>query len=294
MGYESPSAPARTEPVVTIVFDTLDTFYTNRVLAGAVTAAAEAGVLLNVTAFSDPDAAGSDTWIRRLAAAGHLGLVIVTRELTRAQTTAIRETGLPTVTVDPVQDVPTDVLAISSANWNGGMSATQYLLGLGHQRIGFVAGPASSLPARERLLGYRTALLDAGLDAPAELVRGQGFRYETGLEAGTALLTLPEDRRPTAIMAASDVAAMGVYEAARRAGLSVPEDLSVVGYDDTFLAECAAPPLTTIHQALETMGARAIEAALDLAAGTTRTVGTVQIPTHLVERASTAPPRSRG
>ncbi|MDO4900814.1 LacI family DNA-binding transcriptional regulator [Actinomyces sp.] len=296
LGYEAPTSAERTSPTLTIVFDSLDTYYTNRVLAGAVAAAHDHGAILDVRSFNNRRESTADSWVRRIVAEGHLALIVVTMELSDAQLDAARSLRLPVITVDPAQETPDGVLEISSTNWNGGMTATQHLLALGHQRIAFVAGPQRSLPARERLLGFRSAMMDAGLDVDPALVLGDSYTYDTGVRAGLSLLDLESERRPTAVMCACDVSAIGVYEAARQRGVSVPAALSVVGFDDTFLAECAAPPLTTIHQALETMGARAVEAALDLAGdstgtGTRRTIGSVKIPTRLVERKSTAPPQ---
>ncbi len=296
LGYEAPMSAERSSPTITIVFDSLDTYYTNRVLAGAVAAAHDHGAILDVRSFTDRREAASDSWVRRLVAEGHLALIVVTMELSEAQIEAAHTLQLPVITVDPAQQTPDGVLEISSTNWNGGMAATQHLLALGHQRIAFVAGPERSVPARERLLGFRSAMMDAGLDVDPALILGDSYTYANGLRAGLSLLDIAPPSRPTAVMCACDVSAIGVYEAARQRGVPVPDELSVVGYDDTFLAECAAPPLTTIHQALETMGARAVEAALDLAEDSTgtksrRTIGSVKIPTRLVERASTAPPR---
>nr|WP_180272110.1 LacI family DNA-binding transcriptional regulator [Actinomyces ruminis] len=294
LGYEAPTPAERNAPIVTIVFDTLDTYYTNRVLAGAVAAAHDHGVILDVRAFSSRRESASQSWVRRLVAEGHLALILVTMELSSSQVRAVRTLQLPVITIDPAQETPDGLLEISSANWNGGMAATQHLLALGHKRIAFIAGPERSLPARERLLGFRSAMMDAGVEVDPSLVLGDSYTYANGLRSGLKLLDLEPERRPTAVVCACDVSAIGVYEAARERGLSIPGDISVVGYDDTFLAECAAPPLTTIHQALETMGARAVEAALDLAdesASSRRTIGSVKIPTRLVERSSTAPPR---
>ncbi|MCL3777154.1 MULTISPECIES: LacI family DNA-binding transcriptional regulator [unclassified Actinomyces] len=292
LGYVLPLSPSGRTRVLTVALDTLESYYVNRVLAGVLSAAHDHGTVVDVRIFPDHEESRSATWVQRVVEAGHLGLITVTRELSPDQHRVIRAASLPVIALDPLQEEDSDVPTISSANWNGGMRATGHLIALGHRRIGFAAGPASSLPAREREMGYRSAVLEAGLGIDERLIGGDGYTYASGLEAASAMLALPPAQRPTAIMAVCDVVAMGVYEAARRAGLSVPEDLSVVGYDDTFLAECAAPPLTTIHQALETMGARAVEAVHDLAAGSARTIGSVQIPTYLVERASAAPPRT--
>ena len=114
----------------------------------------------------------------------------------------------------------------------------------------------------------------------------EDFHYEDGLEGAPHLLSLPQ--RPTAIFAASDELARGAIEAARSLGLSVPEDLSIVGFDDTEIARIASPPLTTVRQPLQEMGAVALRTALRLVAGEKIDSNHVELATELVVRASTA------
>jgi LacI family transcriptional regulator len=127
----------------------------------------------------------------------------------------------------------------------------------------------------------------AGEDVPGHYVRWGRFRYEDGVEQGGALLDLHE--RPSAVFAASDETALGLMEAARSRGLRVPDDLSVVGYDDTQLARLSSPPLTTIAQPLRRMGAIAVRTVLRLAAGEPVDSHHVELATELVVRGSTAP-----
>ena len=124
---------------------------------------------------------------------------------------------------------------------------------------------------------------------PDGYVRDGLFRYQDGVDGATALLR-PARRRPTAVFAASDEVAAGVIEAARARGLRVPEDLSVVGFDDTELARYGSPPLTTVRQPLREMGAVALRTALRLAAGEELDSHHVELATELVVRKSTAPP----
>ena len=137
-------------------------------------------------------------------------------------------------------------------------------------------------PARR----YRAALERAGIAADPELIATGDFHYDSALTAASAMLARPD--RPTAIFAASDVQAMGVYEAARRCGLKLPADLSVVGFDDVALAKWASPPLTTLRQPLAEMAAMATRTLLgnDPAGFQNR----VELATSLVVRSSTAPP----
>ena len=128
----------------------------------------------------------------------------------------------------------------------------------------------------------------AGTEIPVGYVRSGDFDYQAGMAGGAVLLDLPE--RPTAVFAATDEVAAGVVEAARIRGLRVPEDLSVVGFDDTEIAGLLSPPLTTVRQPLREMGRVAVRTALRLAAGEELDTHHVELATELVIRSSTAPP----
>jgi len=138
-----------------------------------------------------------------------------------------------------------------------------------------------------RLDGYRSALNMAGITPDATLVRYGDFHVEGGYRHALDLLESPD--RPTAIFAGSDLQALGVLEAARVRGLRVPEDLSVVGYDDVMIARWSSPALTTVHQPLRAMGEEAVQMLLRLRAGEP-SVTRLELATSLVVRNSTAPP----
>jgi DNA-binding LacI/PurR family transcriptional regulator len=178
------------------------------------------------------------------------------------------------------------VPSIGAANWAGGMAATEHLIGLGHRRIGTITGRPAVLCSQARLDGYRAALARAGIAADPALVAVGDFHYESALTAALAMLDLPDP--PTAIFAASDLQAMGVYEAARQRELRVPADLSVVGFDDVPMARWLPPPLTTMRQPLAEMAALAVRTVRegDSADFNHR----VELSTNLVVRSSTAPP----
>jgi DNA-binding LacI/PurR family transcriptional regulator len=153
-----------------------------------------------------------------------------------------------------------------------------------------LAGPEDSLVARARLSGYRDALDAAKIPIDEALILPGTFDYETGLAQALQVLTL--SGRPTAIFAASDRQAMGVIEAARQLSLRVPQDVSVVGFDDLAAAAMTAPPLTTIHQPLSDMGAVALTMALALIDNRPLVSRDTELATSLVVRGSTAPPGS--
>jgi len=229
-------------------------------------------------------------WARELAAAGRRAVIAVTSELTVEHLKALRRARLPLVLIDPMNMPSTRVTSVGSTNFTGGLTATEHLLVLGHRRIGYVGGPASATCNHARMHGYRAAMEADGAPVPPGYVTTGLFDYANGVAKGGAMLDLPEP--PTAIFAGCDEIALGVFEAARARGLRVPQDLSVVGFDDTQLARIASPPLTTVRQSLREIGAVGLRTALRLAAGETIGSHHVELATTLVVRGSTAPPTS--
>ena len=169
--------------------------------------------------------------------------------------------------------------------------ATQYLIGQGHRRIGLVAGPHGFRSARERRLGFEEALRDAGIALPRSMIAEGNYTFESGLIAAERLLDVVP--RPTAIFSCNDEMAAGVIHAACQRGLTVPRDLSVIGFDDTPIAAHMWPPLTTVRWPIASM---ARSAALKLITGIADNDddGGVQEPSMflstLIRRSSVAPP----
>jgi DNA-binding LacI/PurR family transcriptional regulator len=198
--------------------------------------------------------------------------------------------GLPQVSVD--QNKRDGVPSVNVDDRGGARAAAQHLIDLGHTEIGIVTletttGEASeNHPARERMLGWRDAVHAAGLEPAA--VAGVPYRPQEAAEhAGRALLERPD--RPTAVLCFSDTFAIGVIRAAEGLGLSVPRDVSVVGYDDSPRAPVTRPPLTTVRQEIASKGETAVAALLSLMGG--GQADDALLPTALVVRESTAPPR---
>ena len=218
------------------------------------------------------------------------GVLLATTWLTAPVIDALRASALPAVVVDPANDPPTDLPSIGATNWAGGLAASEHLIALGHRRIAVITGPAYFHCSLARLDGFRSALDRAGMAADPALVRYGDFSVEGGLSQGAELLALPDP--PTAIFAGNDQQALGVYEAARQRGLRVPEDLSVVGFDDLPIAGWASPPLTTIWQPLAEMGTAAAQMLGQLIEDRAPHPNRVELSTELIVRASTSPPLS--
>lgn len=227
------------------------------------------------------------TWLDTTMSRPPLGVLLVAANLTEAQHQQLDRRGIPYVVIDTDGEPPDDVASVGSDNWNGGLLATRHLLALGHRRIAMITGPWDMLCSRARADGFRSAHDEAGVAVDPALVREGNFYTEAGLEQGMELLALPD--RPTAVFAGSDMQALGLLRAAHQLGLRVPEDLSVVGYDDLPLASWVGPPLTTVRQPLAEMGAAATQILLDIARGRPPKVRRLNLSTELVVRDSTAP-----
>ncbi|WP_299039307.1 LacI family DNA-binding transcriptional regulator [uncultured Pseudokineococcus sp.] len=217
-----------------------------------------------------------------------LGVVFVLSEVSPTQRRQLAARSIPFVVVDTAGEPPPDVPTVGSTNWSGALAATRHLLALGHRRIAVVTGPTDVLCSRARLDGCRTALAEAGVELDPSLVRYGNFHVEGGYAHGRELLSRPD--RPSAVFAGSDFQALGVLRAARELGLRVPEDLSLVGYDDLPVARWIGPALTTVRQPLQEMASTATRMVLELARGASLAAPRIDLATELVVRESTAPP----
>jgi DNA-binding LacI/PurR family transcriptional regulator len=164
-----------------------------------------------------------------------------------------------------------------------------HLVALGHQRIGMVLGPRDHIPSRRKLTAFRQCAERVGLEADEHTIGHTMFSIEGGQAVGTRLV----QNGITGLICASDLLALGVVRAVRRLGLSTPEDVSVIGYDDSALMTCTDPPLTTVRQPIEAMGRAAVELLANLIAGSEVAKEELLFEPELVVRASAAPARTR-
>ncbi|MEU1185349.1 LacI family DNA-binding transcriptional regulator [Streptomyces sp. NPDC005820] len=272
---------------IVAVFRDLSGPYTLEVVRGIVEAAGELGIDV-VTGTTGRRSISQ--WLEECVALGAAGLVIVISMLAEEDQRRIVEQRLPVVLVDPLSAPSSDIPSIGVTNWSGAREAVQHLIGLGHTRIGMVAGRSHSLAGSARLHGYRAALEEAGIGYDPALVRSTDFDYDEALTA--TLHILRTERPPTAVFAASDAQALGVLEAARQHGLRVPDDLAVMSFDDTLVAAMACPPLSAVRQPFEELGREATRVLLQTAEGRPPASPRIELATELVLRTSTAAPRS--
>ncbi|MGW0811151.1 LacI family DNA-binding transcriptional regulator [Nonomuraea sp. NPDC002799] len=227
-------------------------------------------------------------WLEGVLSRRPTGVIAVFSGLTGEQREQLATRGIPLVLLDPTGDPGHRVPSVGAGNWSGGLSATRHLLELGHRRIAVITGPDDALSGRARLDGHRAALDLAGAAVDPGLVRRGDFLVEGGLAQAHLLLRLPEP--PTAIFACNDLQAMGVYRAAYELGLRIPDDLSVIGFDDLPPMRWMTPPLTTIRQPLTEMAIAAASMLMSLAQGQVLQQSRVELGTELIVRGSTAPP----
>lgn len=240
----------------------------------------------DLLAYSGSRQNSSEGWERRSLSrlSGTLidGVIMVTPTVVNVSA------DVPIVAVDP-HTGDADLPTVESDSFTGARQATSYLIELGHRRIGFVAGRPDLRSSILRDAGYRRALSEAGITFDPSLVGVGRYQQDTGREAATRLLSRSD--RPTAIFAANDLSAIAVIKAAAELGLDVPGDLSVVGFDDVPEATMHNPPLTTVAQPMQLLGATAAELLVRFMAGESPSPTHIRLPTRLIVRATTAPPR---
>lgn len=274
--------------LVDLVVLRLDSPYIFEIIAGVEEGLARAGLRMALTVTHDK-LQRERRWLETVVDRATDGAILVLAHGQSDRLDALARHEVPFVVVDHRGGLGAHVPTVGATNWAGARSATEYLLSLGHRRIALIGGPPSYQCSQEREEGYRAALQAAGLSVDQVYVRPGEFMYDTGLVQTSALLDLPEP--PTAVFAGSDLQAMGVYAAARARGLSVPHDLSVVGFDDVPMSATANPPLTTVRQPLAEMGLVATSMLLRLVNGEPLDSMGMVLPTSLICRESCASPR---
>jgi len=180
--------------------------------------------------------------------------------------------------------------AVGATNWQGGYNATEYLIKQGHKRIGFITGSMDLGCSQDRLKGYRSALRTHHIPEMPELVYEGDFNQPDGYAGASAFLELPIP--PTAIFASNDVMAMGVMDAVRNRNLRIPDDISVVGFDNIPQSAMINPSLTTVQQPLEQMGRVATQMLLGVLKNPQKDVNRIELPTELIIRSSTSAPKN--
>jgi LacI family transcriptional regulator len=276
---------------IALVFHNPSWQYIGTVLQGVLTASRAVGyeTVMHPCNIDDPVECANVVQLTRQGKVD--GLVITPPcDVVESMMRALAETRVPFIRMTPCERSE-GLPFVAADDYGGACAMTEYLIALGHRRIGFVVGSAVQIASGHRLAGYRHALAAAGLEQDPALVKQGDFNYGSGLVAGEDLLR--SANRPTAIFASNDDMAAGVLAAAHPRGLSVPRDLSVAGFDDAPLSWQLSPALTTVHQPVYESAVLATQLLIDMLNGETPKQTANVLPTWLVERASTAPPLER-
>lgn len=289
LGYASSLAArsmrSRRSNVIGVIVPDLVQHYSLLVVRGIQRAAraADYDLLVYVSAASNFNSLGNREQQQVALLNGSVtdGLIVVTPHASSYRTT------YPLVAVDP-QSEDADFACVLSTNFHGVEVAMQHLFDLGHRRIGFIGGRPDLQSSNRRREGYCHSLQSQGLPVDETLLRIGNFEREAACACAVELLHL--DPPVTAIMAANDEMALGVYDAAQALNRRIPDDLSVIGFDNIPDAGLADPPLTTVDQSIEGMGALAAEVVIRLIAGEQPEQLVHKVPTRLVIRQSCRPP----
>ena len=266
-GYSRKATGAKSQRIIEIVFQDFDNVWALEVLRGAIREAKLHDLNVITTEGGNrqhPDSSWIDNMLRRQTD----GAILVFSSLTRIERNKLHSRGIPFVLFDPFGNPDPDTLSVQADNWTGGI----------------ITGPEEMMCSKARLDGYTSALAEHGIKTDPELITEGDFTTSGGYAQAISLLERPN--RPTAIFAGSDLQAMGVYEAARQLGLRIPEDLSVVGFDDVQTAAFLGPALTTVRQPLQDMARAAVRMLVE-ALSTDVIQPHIIMPTSLVVRNST-------
>jgi LacI family transcriptional regulator, galactose operon repressor len=217
------------------------------------------------------------------------GALIILPEESSAELELALTDAYPFVVVDPLTALDKRIPSVAAEHEAGAQQAMEHLLGLGHRRIAAITGPPGWLATEARLRGYYAALAGAGIPPEPALQVTSDFEFAPGTAAAATLLGLPDP--PTAVFAFNDAIALGTMRAAHDRGLRVPDDLSIVGFDDIKYAAMVTPALTTVRQPLADMGHTAVSVVLRLLEHERLDASHFEVATRLVVRDSTAPPR---
>ena len=285
-GYNRRQPAQGPAPLIEVLVWEIDSTWAVELLAGVERVAREHGLGMVVSNTHDRRAP-DPRWMDGVLARRPVGVLVVGAELPDPQRRQLESRQVPVVGIDQGGHTGVAEHSVGSADWSGAYAATRHLLELGHRRVAIITGPDDMIASVARVSGFRAALQSAGVALPEELVRHGEFHHRDGLEQGRVLLSLAQ--RPTAVFAGNDLQALGVYEAARELDIRIPDQLSVVGYDDLKAAGWVVPSLTTVRVPLAEMAEQATRLLVRLRDEPGFAVSHIDLATTLVVRQSTAP-----
>lgn len=287
LGYSKGEGANQDAPgPIQLVVNNFDSPWVLQIIDGAELAATRLGFTLSCvrTAHVSPE-----LWRKQRAAGQLAGTILLTPHRGSKLVGALHQLHIPTVVLDPQGPETLPVPTVGATNFSGSLKAVEHLVQLGHTRIAMITGGgATSAYSTARYAAYTAALMEAGLPVIPQLVKDGDFTLEAGHRLGGELLDLGSP--PTAVFAGNDLQALGLINAASSRGIRVPDELSVVGFDDIALAQLASPALTTVRQPLHQMAAMSVSLLVDQIKNRTDGPQSLELATELIQRDSTAPP----
>lgn len=281
------SLRTQTTQTIALVFPDLENIGFTAVARGVHAAAARAGYLVLL---AEAGAAEGFATAQRLIAQRRVdGLLIANAQQAAGGSAATLPAAVPVVFVN--RSLPEARYSVVVDDAAGARMAIEHLLGLGHRRIGFVSGKSGTDTAQRRQAGVESALAAAGLVLDDRWCASGGYTEDGGAAAARKILSRAAGDLPSAVFAANLVSGLGALAIFRAAGLTVPDDISMIVMDEHRLAAHTSPPMTTVAMALQEMGERSTELLLRAIAGAEPESAMIRTPPRIVERASTAPPR---
>lgn len=273
------------EQLVDLVLPAVGDSWASALIGGVERVAADSGLDLVIIMVRNGDKPRR-SWVERLVDHRSRGALIAVDQPNAAERRLLDRARIPFILIDPAGSPDRSAPSVGASNWAGGHDAAKLLLDADHASFAVIAGDEHSMNSRQRTDGFLAGVGERYPDARPSVVYG-GWLMETTVRVATDLLAAPD--RATAIFACNDNMALGVYVAAQRLGLRIPDDLSVVGFDDVVEAKLASPPLTTIRQPIAEIGAAALRSLLDLRGGHAIS-RRLELATELVSRGSVSSP----
>jgi LacI family transcriptional regulator len=276
--------------LIDLVIMRLEGGYDLGIMHGIQDALEESGYRL-VLFTTNEDEAIERLWLRRMLDLSTDGVLLLLPYERIGIANALQAQNIPFIAIGDRNEPTTSFPTIGSTIWLGGYTATEYLISLGHRRIGIITLPLHLMTSRARLAGYREALERANIPVDPSLICEGTYLLGDGIQQTLALLDQPDP--PTAIFAGNDAQAAGIYQALYQRNIRIPDEMSVLGFDDVMYTAQMSPPLTTIHQPLQEIGKMAANMLLRLIAGQQIESNHVELSTSLVIRESCAAPRTQ-
>lgn len=285
-GYFKPLVSTKVSHTIELVLDHIDSDCTTAFTKEVSYWVQQAGFALTVTQLEA--GLSIEHCFRNIIDRNPMGVVIhQITQIPEAEKKLLKSRNIPYVILNPVTPLDDKAMWVSFDRWTGAFQITQYLISMGHRRIGIINGPADAQATISRYGGFLTAAHHEDIDTSDELEETTDLSPQSGYEAACHLLDRSD--RPTAIFACNDQVATAVYRAAHERGLSIPDDLSVVGFEDIFPANYLDPPLTTVHQPFNSASRKAIEMIIDQRRNR-KTENHVVLPMTIVKRGSVMRP----